>query len=85
MFYIYKGTFSIVLFAAVDAHYNVTYADLDCQNHMSDGGAFKQRRFSKRMEQSPAEHFTQKNIGSSIRICGQRCICLVSEYGKTFC
>jgi hypothetical protein len=38
---------------------------------ISDGGVYKQTDFSKRMKQPPTEHFTQKNIGSSIHIHGR--------------
>lgn len=40
-FYNYKSTFSIVLFAVVDARYNFIYADIGCQDRISDGGVFK--------------------------------------------
>jgi nitroimidazol reductase NimA-like FMN-containing flavoprotein (pyridoxamine 5'-phosphate oxidase superfamily) len=66
--YICNGTFSIVLFAVVDAHYNMTYADVYCQGRISEGAALKKEKLFKRMIQLPAEHFTQKNIGSFIRI-----------------
>ncbi|XP_046661985.1 protein ALP1-like [Homalodisca vitripennis] len=33
----YKGFFSIVLFAVVDAHYNFIYASVGCQGRISDG------------------------------------------------
>lgn len=30
-FFNYKGTFSVVLFAVVDANYNLLYANVGCQ------------------------------------------------------
>lgn len=49
MFYNYKGTYSIVLFAVVDAHYNYMYADVGCQGRVSDGGVFRSTSFFKKL------------------------------------
>ena len=62
MYYIYKGTFSIVLFTVADSHYNVTYADVDCQGHISDGSAFKQTSFSKTMKSLSAEPLPRRTL-----------------------
>ena len=37
----YKGFYSIVLLALVDADYKFMYVDIGCQGHISDGGVFR--------------------------------------------
>lgn len=41
----YKGFFSIVLFAVIDANYNFIYANVGCQGRISDGGVFSGTTF----------------------------------------
>lgn len=48
----YKGTFSIVLFAIVDANYKFIYVNIACQGRISDGGVFKSTGFYKLLEES---------------------------------
>jgi len=52
-FYNYKGTFSLVLFAVVDASYNFIYVSIGYQGRISDGGVFKSTSFQKLMENCP--------------------------------
>lgn len=78
----YKGTFSVVLLATVDAHHNVIYADAGYQCRISDGGIFKVTSIYKKMESNllklpPSSTFSGKKYTSSICVCGRQCICFV--------
>jgi hypothetical protein len=41
----YKSSFSIVMFALVDAEYNFVFVDAGCQGRISDGGVVKDTTF----------------------------------------
>lgn len=46
----YKSTFSIVLFAVVDANYNFIFVDAGCQGRISDGGVFQDCQLNKKLK-----------------------------------
>lgn len=50
-FYNYKGTFSIVLMAVVDANYCFSFVDIGCQGRISDGGVYRNTSLFKKIEQ----------------------------------
>ncbi|KAL4710062.1 hypothetical protein ACJJTC_016464 [Scirpophaga incertulas] len=49
-FFNYKGVFSIILLAVVDANYNFIYANVGCQGRISDSGVFNATFFKKCLE-----------------------------------
>lgn len=51
-FYNYKGTFSIVLMALVDANYIFSYIDIGYQGRTCDGGVFRNTSLHKKLEQN---------------------------------
>lgn len=64
-FFNYKGTFSVVLMAAVDANYSFIFADIGCQGRISDGGVFSNCALSQKISRNelnlpPDEHLPDK-------------------------
>ena len=48
----YKGTFSLVLLAVVDADYKFVYIDIGCNGRVSDGGVFRNSSLYAAMERN---------------------------------
>lgn len=48
-YYNYKGFYSVVLLALVDAEYNFLYVNIGCQGRISDGGVFANTKFRKKI------------------------------------
>jgi hypothetical protein len=46
----YKNTFSVVIFALVNANYNFTFVDTRCQGRISDSGVFTNTEVYKKLE-----------------------------------
>jgi len=46
----YKSSFSIVLFAVVDANFNFIFVDAGCQGRISDAGVFQNCQLNKRLK-----------------------------------
>lgn len=64
-FYNYKGSFSVVLMAVVDANYRFIFTDIGCQGRISDGGVFETAPFTKSLTQissiyRPKNHYRHK-------------------------
>ena len=51
-FFNYKGTFSIVLLALVDANYKFIYVDIGCNGRISDGGVFRNSSLSAAIDEN---------------------------------
>ena len=61
-FYNYKGFYSIVLMAIVDADYKFTFCDVGCQSRISDGGVFKNSSFTQALVQGIVHFFFIKKF-----------------------
>ncbi|CAL1267507.1 unnamed protein product [Larinioides sclopetarius] len=63
----YKGFFSIVLLALVDANYKFLFVDIGCQGRISDGGVFKHTKLhallnSKKLGLPPVTSLEDSNF-----------------------
>ena len=62
----YKGTFSIVLLALVDANYNFLYVDIGGNGKISDGGVFPECTLSRSIERDLLEIPAPRKVGEDI-------------------
>lgn len=68
-YYNYKSTFSIVLMGVADADYCFVYADVGCQERISDGGVFRNTSFYKNLQQNIMEIPIEESLpGKTIKV-----------------
>lgn len=65
-FYDYKGNFSIILLALVDADYNFLYADIGTNGRASDGGVWSKGKFKDGIENGEIGILPSTNFPNSI-------------------
>lgn len=65
-FFNYKGTFSVVLLALVDADYKFLYVDVGCNGRISDGGVFRNSTLSRAMEENLLQVPSPRYVGEEI-------------------
>jgi len=88
-FFNYKSTFSIVLFALVDANYNFLFVDSGCQGRISDSGVFKNSQLGQKMERDelsfpPAEPLNGREKDVSYFFVGDEAFALSENLMKPF-
>ena len=67
-FFSYKSTFTIVLFALVDADYNFLYVNAGGQGRISDGGIFKNCSLYKKLEKNNLNFPEPKSLNDEHKI-----------------
>jgi hypothetical protein len=60
-FYNYKGTYSNVLFAVVEANYYFSYIDVGCNGKANDSSVFRNRTFNIALERNML-HFPYNGV-----------------------
>ncbi|GFQ75440.1 hypothetical protein TNCT_580761 [Trichonephila clavata] len=68
-FHNYKGTFSIILLACVDANYKFVLVDIGAEGHNSDGGVFKNSIFGQSLEKGTLDLPCPVEIPAQQRCC----------------
>ncbi|GBM13583.1 hypothetical protein AVEN_123995-1 [Araneus ventricosus] len=84
----YKGFFSIVLLALVDANYNFLFVDIGCQGRISDGGVFKHTKLhtllnSKQLGLPPIASLQSSNFLAPYVIVADDAFALKKNYHET--
>ena len=67
----YKGTFSVVLLALVDADYKFIYVDIGCNGRISDGGVYQNSSLSHAINSNlinipPPQNFRKQHNDSPL-------------------
>ena len=70
VFYNFKGTYSVVLFAIVDHNYEFIYVDVGTEGKSSDGGIWRECTFKEWLEADDLEMPEPRNLpGSNVPTC----------------
>lgn len=88
-FFNYKGFFSIVLLAVVDANYNFIYTNVGCQGSISDSGVFNRTFFKKCLDENtmhllPSRPLPQLSLPIPYVFVGDEAFQLISDLMKPF-
>lgn len=67
-FFNYKGHFSVVLLALVDADYCFTYVDIGCQGRISDGGVYNNSSLFSKLQNGQLNLPRDRQLPSSDKV-----------------
>jgi len=73
----YKGTYSVVLLAVVDANYCFIYIDVGANGRRNNASIFNNSSFNEAISTN------QLNLPKKRSFCGKRCFSVANKYFKT--